>query len=50
MTMMMPNQIGSKPSVLITGKTIGMVRMIIAIASMTHPSTRYISMISDSTP
>ena len=50
MTMMMPNQIGSKPSAVTTGKTIGTVRMIIAIASMRQPSARYISMISASTP
>ena len=33
-----------------TGKMIGTVRMIMASASMRHPSTRYISMISASTP
>src|SRR5258708_36294659 len=49
-TMMTPNQIGSKPSVLMTGKMIGTVRMIIAIASIRQPSTRYINMISASTP
>ena len=50
MTMMTPNQIGSKPSAMITGKIIGTVRMIMAIASIRHPSTRYISMIRTSTP
>ena len=49
-TMMTPNQIGSKPSSVITGKMIGIVRMIMASASMRQPSTRYISMISASTP
>ena len=49
-TMMTPNQIGSKPSAVITGKMIGTVRMIIAMASIRQPSTRYISMISASTP
>ena len=34
----------------ITGKMIGTVRMIIAIASIRQPSTRYITMISSSTP
>ena len=50
MTMITPNQIGSKPSCVITGKMIGTVRMIIAMASIRQPSTRYISMISASTP
>src|SRR5215831_15164616 len=49
-TMMTPNQIGSKPSAVTTGKMIGTVRMIIAIASIRQPSRRYISMISASTP
>ena len=39
-TMMMPNQIGSNPSAMITGKMIGTVRMIIAIASIRQPSTQ----------
>ena len=50
MTMITPNQIGSKPSRMITGKMIGTVRMMIASASIRHPSTRYMSMISMSTP
>ena len=50
MTMMTPNQIGSKPSWVTTGKMIGTVRMIIAMASIRQPSTRYITMISASTP
>src|SRR6202030_3706648 len=50
MTMITPNQIGSKPSCMITGKMIGMVRMIMASESMRQPSTMYISMISASTP
>ena len=50
MTMMMPNQIGSKPSAVTTGNTIGTVRITIAIASIRQPSTRYISRISASTP
>ena len=50
MTMITPNQIGSKPSAVTTGKMIGTVRMIIAIASIRQPSTRYISMMSASTP
>ena len=33
-----------------TGKMMGMVRMIIAIASIRQPSSRYISMMSASTP
>ena len=49
-TMMTPNQIGSKPSALITGKMIGTVRMIMASASIRQPSTRYISMISARMP
>src|SRR5207253_4524079 len=49
-TMITPNQIGSKPSAVTTGKMIGTVRMIIARASIRQPSTRYISMISASTP
>ena len=47
MTMMTPNQIGSKPSAVTAGKMIGTVRITIAIASIRQPSTRYISMISD---
>ena len=35
---------------MITGKMIGTVRMIMASASIRQPSTRYISMISASTP
>ena len=50
MTMMTPNQIGSKPSSVMTGKMIGTVRMIMAIASMRHPSTMYMTMISARTP
>ena len=50
MTMMMPNQIGSKPSSLITGKMIGTVRMTMASESIRQPSTMYITMISASTP
>src|SRR3954447_21965052 len=50
MTIITPNQIGSKPRWEITGKMIGTVRMIIAIASIRQPSTRYITMISASTP
>jgi hypothetical protein len=34
MTMMTPNQIGSKPSAVTTGKMMGTVRMIIAMASI----------------
>src|SRR5689334_10263223 len=49
-TMMTPNQIGSKPSCVTTGKMIGTVRMIIAIASIRQPSTRYITMMTASTP
>src|SRR5262249_45323322 len=49
-TMMTPNQIGSKPSSLITGKMIGTVRITMASASIRHPSTTYITMISASTP
>ena len=49
-TMMTPNQIGSKPRCVMTGKIIGMVRMIMAMASIRQPSTRYINMISASTP
>ena len=49
-TMITPNQIGSKPRCVITGKMMGMVRMIIAIASIRQPSSRYISMMSASTP
>ena len=49
-TMMTPNQIGSKPSAMMTGNTIGTVRMIMASASIRQPSTRYISMISARTP
>src|SRR5882762_6520710 len=49
-TMMTPNQIGSKPSCITTGKMIGTVRMIIAIASIRQPSTRYITMMTASTP
>ena len=48
--MMMPNQIGLKPRWVTTGKMIGTVRMIIAIASIRQPSTKYISMMSASTP
>src|SRR5712672_352059 len=43
-TMITPNQIGSKPRWVITGKMIGTVRMIMAIASIRQPSTRYITM------
>src|SRR3982074_2722238 len=50
MTMTMPNQIGSKPSDVTTGNTIGTVRITIAIASIRQPSTRYINRISASTP
>src|SRR5882762_8326818 len=39
--LMTPNQIGSKPSVLISGSTIGTVRTRIAIWSMNEPSTMY---------
>src|SRR6516165_7265452 len=49
-TMMTPNQIGSKPRWVTTGKMIGTVRMIIAIASIRHPSTMYMSIITASTP
>src|SRR3954463_13367835 len=49
-TMMIPNQIGSKPSAVTTGNTIGTVRITIAMASMRQPSTRYINRISASTP
>ena len=35
---------------MITGKMIGTVRMIIAIASIRQPSTRYITMMRASTP
>src|SRR5580693_7793434 len=49
-TIMTPNQIGSKPSAVITGKMIGTVRMIIAMASIRQPSTRYITMMTASTP
>ena len=49
-TMMTPNQIGSKPRWVTTGKMIGTVRMIIAIASIRQPSTRYITMMTASTP
>src|SRR5271156_4789804 len=49
-TITTPNQIGSKPSAVITGNTIGTVRMIIAIASIRQPSARYMSRISASTP
>src|SRR6266702_1798691 len=49
-TMMTPNQIGSNPRCVMTGKMIGTVRMIIAMASIRQPSTRYIIMISASTP
>src|ERR1700730_4003219 len=49
-TMMTPNQIGSKPSSLITGKMIGTVRITMASASIRHPSTTYMTMISASTP
>src|SRR5580765_2144494 len=44
-TIMTPNQIGSKPRCMITGKMIGTVRMIMAMASIRQPSTRYITMI-----
>ena len=37
MTIMTPNQIGSKPSCVTTGKTMGTSRMIIAIASRMQP-------------
>src|ERR1700761_2341238 len=50
MTITTPNQIGSKPSAVTTGKTIGTVRITIAIASIRQPSTRYISRIRHSTP
>src|ERR1700748_170433 len=50
MTMTTPNQIGSKPSAVTTGNTIGTVRITIAIASIRQPSTRYIKRISASTP
>src|ERR1700710_1112207 len=50
MTMTMPNQIGSKPSAVTTGNTMGTVRITMAIASIRQPSTRYISTISVSTP
>ena len=33
-----------------TGKMMGMVRMIMAMASIRQPSTRYMTMISASTP
>src|SRR6266481_2407367 len=49
-TMMTPNQIGPKPSSLITGKMIGTVRITMASASIRHPSTTYMTMISASTP
>src|ERR1700754_952057 len=49
-TMITPNQIGSKPSAVTTGNTIGTVRITIAIASIRQPSTRYINRIRPSTP
>src|SRR5581483_2458882 len=50
MTMITPNQIGSKPRWAMTGKMMGIVRMIMAMASIRQPSTRYMIMISASTP
>jgi len=38
-TMMMPNQIGSKWSATTTGKKMGIVKSIMDIASIKHPST-----------
>jgi len=49
-TTITPNQIGSKPSVWITGKTIGTRRMIIAIASRTQPSRTKNARIKASVP
>src|SRR6476619_4028996 len=49
-TMITPNQLGSKPRCEITGKMIGTVKMIMAIASIRQPSTRYITMMRASTP
>src|SRR5262245_44648677 len=49
-TMMIPNQIGSKPSSLMTGKIIGTVRMIMASPSIRQPSTKYMSTINASMP
>ncbi|MNN90471.1 hypothetical protein D3C81_2084240 [compost metagenome] len=49
-TMMMPNQIGSKPKCTITGNTIGTSRIIIAIDSSTQPSRMKKLRISASVP
>jgi len=50
MTMMTPNQIGLKPRWETTGKMIGTVKMIIAMASIRQPSTMYIIVMNASTP